>query len=140
MASRRRGRLFIATFHVTGPASYLPRPELRKAVDLAIKAGADVIAAHGTHAIGPVERRGKTIIAWGLGNLAFACNCTQEKDAILLELELQPNGPPKADVLPVEAGLDSQPAGPGKDPDGIFNLLESIGSVKLERHGGYATF
>ena len=139
-AAHKKGEVQIVTFHVSGPASYLPRPELRRAVDLAIKAGADVIAAHGTHAIGPVERRGKTIIAWGLGNVAFACDCTDEKDAILLQLELQPKGPIKADVIPIQAGLDSQPAEPAKDPDGIFTLLESIGSPKLERHGNYASF
>lgn len=139
-AARRRGDVLIATFHVTGPASYLARPELRDAVETAYRSGADVIAAHGTHALGPVERRGHAIIAWGLGNLAFACDCTDEKDAILLLLEIQPHGEIKASVLPIQAGVNSQPAEPSKDPDGVFNLLESLGSTKLERHGNYATF
>ncbi len=138
--ARRKGDVLIATFHVTGPVSYLPRPELRDAVDIAYRSGADVIASHGTHVVGPVERRGHAVIAWGLGNVAFACDCTDEKDAILLLLEIQPHGEIRANVLPLQAGINSQPAEPSSNPDGIFNLLDSISSAKLERHGNYATF
>jgi poly-gamma-glutamate capsule biosynthesis protein CapA/YwtB (metallophosphatase superfamily) len=70
-AARTRGDVLVATFHVDGPALLLPRPELVRAVELALDAGATVIAAHGTHAIGNVERRGDAVIAWGLGNLTF---------------------------------------------------------------------
>jgi hypothetical protein len=62
-AARRQSQVLVSTFHVTGPASYLPRPELRQAVEIAYRAGANVIAAHGTHALGPVERRDHAVIA-----------------------------------------------------------------------------
>jgi Bacterial capsule synthesis protein PGA_cap len=138
--ARRHADLLIATFHVTGPVSYLPRPELRRAVDIAYAAGAKVIAAHGTHALGPLERRGDTVIAWGLGNVAFACDCTDEEDAILLRIRVQPGRVIAADVLPLRAGLNNRPALPSADPDGVFDLLEAIDSAKLTRHGNSASF
>jgi poly-gamma-glutamate synthesis protein (capsule biosynthesis protein) len=132
--------VLIATFHVTGSPSYLPRPELRLAVETAYKAGATVIAAHGTHVVGPVERREHAVIAWGLGNVAFACDCTNESDAILLRLRVRSGDVVKAEVLPIRAGLNKGPAGPSQDANGVFDLLEAIGSKKLERKGNVAEF
>jgi hypothetical protein len=140
LAARRTAAFLIATFHVTGPPSYLPRPELRQAVEIAYRAGALVIAAHGTHAIGPLERRDHAVIAWGLGNLAFACDCTREQDAILLRVRLEPDRVVKAEVFPIQAGINSRPAKPSPDAKGIFDLLEAIGSKKLERKGVVASF
>lgn len=138
--------VLIATFHVTGPPSYLPRPELRLAVETAYKAGATVIAAHGTHVVGPVERREHAVIAWGLGNVAFACDCTNEADAILLRVRVKSGEGPfcgcgevvKAEVLPIRAGLNKGPASPSQDANGVFDLLDAIGSKKLERKGSVA--
>jgi len=109
-------------------------------VEMAYQAGASVIAAHGTHAIGPVERREHSIIAWGLGNLAFACDCTQEREAIILRVRVGPSGAIHADVFPVQAGLNHAPALPSQDAKGVFDLLEAIGSSKLQRQGSFASF
>ncbi len=138
--ARQHAVVLVATFHVTGPVSYLPGPELRRAVDIAYQAGAKVIAAHGTHAVGPLERRGDTVIAWGLGNVAFACDCTKEEDAILLRVRLQKDKVVGIDVLPLHAGLNKQPAQPSSDANGVFDLLEAIGTNKLTRRGSYASF
>jgi len=140
VAARQKSEVLIAMFHVTGPPSYLPRPELRRAVEIAYHAGANVIAAHGTHALGPVERRSHAVIAWGLGNLVFACDCTQEEDAMLLRIVVQPDKVVRAEVLPLKAGINNRRASPADDPAGIFDLLEALGSSKLERHGDRAEF
>jgi poly-gamma-glutamate capsule biosynthesis protein CapA/YwtB (metallophosphatase superfamily) len=139
-AARERSNVLISTFHVTGPPSYVPRPELQRAVELAYQAGASVIAAHGTHALGPVERRNNAVIAWGLGNLTFACDCTQEQDAIVLRVHVEPGKAPVAEVLPIQAGINNQAALPSSDAKGIFDLLEAIGSGKLTRQGDRASF
>lgn len=132
--------VLISTFHVTGPPSYLPHPELRLAVETAYKAGATVIAAHGTHVVGPLERREHAVIAWGLGNVAFACDCTNQSEAILLRVHVAPGKVVRAEVAPIRAGLNKGPAGPSRDANGIFDLLEAIGSTKLERKGSVAQF
>jgi hypothetical protein len=104
-AARQRGDALIATFHVTGPASYLPRAELTDAVAIALDAGAVVVAAHGTHELARVERRGRAVIAWGLGNLAFACACTDEQSGALLDVTVGPGGAGDAAIVPIDAGL-----------------------------------
>lgn len=139
-AARRQADVLISTFHVTGPPSYLPRPELRRAVEIAYKAGASVIAAHGTHAIGPVERREHAVIAWGMGNVAFACDCTLEHDAVLLRVRVEPGKAVTADVFPIQAGINNGPALPSRDATGIFDLLEAISSSRLQRHANTASF
>jgi hypothetical protein len=132
--------MLVATFHVTGPPSYLPRPELKRAVEIAYQAGAQIIVAHGTHALGPVERREHAVIAWGLGNVAFACDCTKEQDAVLLRVRVTGGKVVGAEVVPIKAGINRQPARPSQDPAGIFDLLEAIGSSKLQRKGSNASF
>jgi poly-gamma-glutamate synthesis protein (capsule biosynthesis protein) len=133
LAQARAGAdALVATFHVTGKASYLPPPELRQAAELALAAGARAVVAHGSHRVGPVERRGDAVIAWGLGNLAFACDCTDETDAVILALDL--SGPrTEAQLLPITAGIRRGPARPSPEPQAILELLEAAGSPKLTR-------
>lgn len=139
-AAKKTGDVLLVSFHVTGPASYLPRPELRRAVEIARHSGARIITAHGTHVIGPVERRGETVIAWGLGNLAFACDCTKEREGLLLRVTIAADGSLRAAVIPIDAGLQGKAATLSRDPGGVFNLLAAIGSNNLERHGAEAKF
>jgi hypothetical protein len=139
-AARRRGDVLIATFHVTGPPTYLPRPELVNAVAIALDAGAAVIAAHGTHELARVERRGRAVIAWGLGNLTFACACTDEESAALLEVALGPDGVGEAWIIPLDAGLGDAAARAAADPSLTFELLQALGSSPLSRRGDRAAF
>jgi poly-gamma-glutamate synthesis protein (capsule biosynthesis protein) len=139
-AARRRGDALVATFHVTGPPTYLPRPELIEAVTIALDAGAAVVAAHGTHELARVERRGRAVIAWGLGNLAFACACTDEDSAALLDVALGPDGAGDAAIIPIDAGLVGGAARPAADPALTFELLEALGSTHLDRRGDRAAF
>ena len=136
-AARRRGDVLIATFHVTGPASYLPSPELTEAVAVALDAGATVIAAHGTHELARVERRGRAVIAWGLGNLAFACACTDEQSGALLDVEVGADGAGQAAIVPIDAGLAGGVAHAARDPVLTFELLEAVGS-RITRRGARA--
>jgi capsule synthesis protein PGA_cap len=139
-AARRRGDVLVATFHVTGPASYLPRPELVDAVAIALAAGATVIAAHGTHELARVERRGRAVIAWGLGNLAFACACTDEDSGAVLDVTLDRDGAAAASIIPIDASLLSGTTRPAADPALTFELLGALGSSHLDRHGDRAAF
>jgi poly-gamma-glutamate synthesis protein (capsule biosynthesis protein) len=139
-AARRRGDVLVATFHVTGPPMYLPRPELVDAVAIALEAGATVVAAHGTHELARVERRGRAVIAWGLGNLAFACACTDEQSGAVLEVALGPDGAREAAIVPIDAGLAQGAAHAAGDPALTFELLEALGSSRLQRRGDRAAF
>ncbi len=119
----------IVLFHVLAPPLYLPEPSLRRAVELAVASGAQAVLAHGSHAIGAVERRGATVIAWGLGNLAFDCDCTSEDEGLLVRLELQNGRVLRATAVPLRAGLHGQQARLLDDATTDLSLLESLGSV-----------
>lgn len=133
----------IASFHVTGPPSYIPQPALREAVAAAIRIGARVIVAHGTHALGPVERRrgasGDVVIAWGLGNLLFSCACTTSLEGAILRVGLADDHL-DATVIPIDAGLMGAPARTAGDAKLALDLLEAIGSSPLTKTTGAASF
>ena len=136
--ARRDADVLVATFHVTAPPSYLPTPALEQAVERALDAGATVVAAHGTHMLGRVERRGRAVVAWGLGKLAFACDCTHETEGLLLEVELGPDGAGAAAVIPIQAGLAGAPAAAAPDPSGIVDLLRALGTRFVQVNAGRA--
>lgn len=123
----------VESLHVDGPPSYLPRLELSAAVDAAVAAGADIVVAHGTHVLGPVERRGSSVIAWGLGNLLFDCTCTDATEAMILRVELGPGL--RAEVIPIRAGLGGAGAIPAPDAVGILDLIDALGVGRLRRAG-----
>lgn len=114
---------------------------MEAAVEAALAAGATVVAAHGTHQLARVERRGRAVIAWGLGNLAFACACTDETDGLLLRVELDADGAAlRAAVVPVDAGLRGEAVRPAREAALVFDLLESLGSSPLTRAKARASF
>lgn len=130
---RRPADLHIASLHVVAPPSYLPAPTTRATVEALLASGADVVAVHGSHAIGAVERRGQQIIAWGLGNLAFDCRCTQEDEGLILALRIA-QGRVHARVVPIRAGLMGAAVKPHPDGAGILALLRGLGS-RLDPQG-----
>lgn len=133
-------RPVIVLFHVLAEPLYLPDPSLREAVDLAVKSGASAVLAHGSHAIGAVERRGSTVIAWGLGNLAFDCDCTTEDEGLLIRLEVDGRTVTKATAIPVRAGLHGARARLPDDASLDLALLESLGSVLTNKTPHRADF
>lgn len=128
-----RERPTVLLFHVLAPPSLLPEPTLVAAVELAVQARIPAILAHGSHAVARVERRGTSVIAWGLGNLAFDCACTDEADGLLVRFELADGQVHRARVMPVRAGLHGRRAGPPENPALELELLESLGAKLVNR-------
>jgi poly-gamma-glutamate capsule biosynthesis protein CapA/YwtB (metallophosphatase superfamily) len=137
-AARSGADVLVATFHVTAPASYVPVSALREAARLALDAGAAVVAAHGTHTLAAIERRDGALVAWGLGNLTFACDCTDESDGLVLRVTVGRDGLRDAEVVPVRAGLGGDAVEPAPNAALLYDLLEAIGSNALERNGASA--
>ncbi|MBL8955957.1 MAG: CapA family protein [Myxococcaceae bacterium] len=140
-AARALGDVLVVGFHVLAPPLLLPQVDLEVAVGLALEAGATVVVAHGSHALARVERRGSAVVAWGLGNLQFACPCTKERDGIVLEVELDTSGQVgPAWVVPVSAGLEGADATLSEQPALTFELLGSLGSAPLVVDGPRGRF
>jgi poly-gamma-glutamate capsule biosynthesis protein CapA/YwtB (metallophosphatase superfamily) len=129
--ARRLADVLVVSFHVSGPSRFLPTPTTRSAVDAALEAGAAVVAVHGTHSIGPVERRGAAVVLWGLGNLAFDCRCTDESQSMVVRVKLTKAGAGEATVIPVRAGLNGRPVTLEADGAETLSLLKRLGSSPL---------
>ncbi|PCC66489.1 capsule synthesis protein PGA_cap [Nannocystis exedens] len=125
--ARRAGDVLAVGFHTTGPPLYLPEPPLRRAADLAFEAGAAVVVAHGSHSLAGAELRGGGVVAWGLGNAAFACDCTDEREGLVLRVRLGPAGVEAAALVPIDAGLGGRPARLAADPAPVLDLLRALG-------------
>ncbi len=135
-SARAQGGALIATFHVTAPPLLLPEPVLQQAVEVALDAGAVVVAAQGTHQVAPVTLREGAVVAYGLGNFAFACDCTQEEDGLALEVQLSKDGRLEAAwAVPLTAGLKGAAAKLDPEPSLAFSVLDSIGSSPHRRDG-----
>jgi len=78
------------------------------------------------------------VIAWGLGNLLFDCECTRERDGLVLRVELEGRRVARVEVIPVDAGLLGEAARPAHNPALVLDLLEAIGSQGLMREGDRA--
>ncbi|MBI5516592.1 MAG: CapA family protein [Deltaproteobacteria bacterium] len=123
----------VVALHDTAPARYLPSPTLREAARVALASGARVVVSHGTHSVAPVERRGGAVVAFGLGNLRFACGCSRDDEGMALGVRL--GRPSRAWVLPVDAGLGAEPARLARDPEAFFALLRALGRPVPHRGG-----
>lgn len=139
-AARGAADALVATFHVLAPPSYLPPPELKQAVEVALEAGASVVAAHGSHSLAKVERRGAAVIAWGLGNLAFACPCGHSDEGLILQVALDGAVVSRAEVVAVDPGTGAAPARVSEEASLTFDLLESLDSSPIVRRGSRASF
>lgn len=125
----------VLSLHVSAPPLYTPAPaSLREAVRLAVANEVSLVVAHGTHTIAPITREARTLVAWGLGNAVFHCDCSRETEGLLLRVELTDNGVARAEVAPLEAGLDGRPLVFGGAEGASFQLLRALG-VSTQIHG-----
>lgn len=135
--AQARGELVVMSVHIDGPPSYLPSPKRRAQIERLSDAGAAVIAVHGSHVLGPVERRKRSLIAWGLGNLSFACPCSQESEGLILTLELDAKKHIHARVHPITTGSAERPIQAHPDPSSIFELLFALDSTPLNAQNAW---
>ncbi len=90
-----------------------------------IDAGATAVLGHGPHTPQGIERHGRGVIAYSLGNLAFACGCTDERDAYVLRFRIDEAGAAvDVEAVPLRAGL-REPPRRAEDP-GVAQLLQSL--------------
>ncbi len=124
----------IALVHTSDVAGYLPSQRTEAGVEALVDAGWDVVAVSGSHRVGAIERREDAVIAWGLGNLLFDCDCTSETEALVLQLELGGTWRDRDQVLdaqlvPIRAGLHGAPAILHEDTDAVMELVAGLSTV-----------
>lgn len=107
-AARASADFVIVLLHAGDEYLAEPSATQRALTDAALAAGADsVIGAH-AHVPQPIERRGRQLVAWGLGNFVFAldpvdlANIPQPRVSLVLKLTLTRGaGVTSFEVLPV---------------------------------------
>ena len=123
-AARREGQV-IVSLHWGHTGSALPLPEQRDLAHDLVDAGASAVLGHGPHAIQGVEIFHGAVIAYSLGNLAFGCACTEERDSFTLRFVLAPDGKVSGVALhPLVAGIRESPR-PSTEP-GLLQLIETL--------------
>jgi poly-gamma-glutamate capsule biosynthesis protein CapA/YwtB (metallophosphatase superfamily) len=120
----RRGAV-IVSLHWLRAGLSIPSAEQRKLAAELVDAGASAVLGHGTHTPQGVERRGRAIIAYSLGNLAFGCRCTEVTDGFLLGFTLDAAGAARdVRLIPIRAGIRA-PAALSHDA-GLRELLQAL--------------
>jgi poly-gamma-glutamate synthesis protein (capsule biosynthesis protein) len=123
--ARRRG-VVLVSLHWGRAGSLLPAPAQQRLARRLIDSGAAAVLGHGPHTLQGIERRGRGVIAYSLGNLAFSCDCTDVHDAYVLRLRLERDGGvAEARALPISAGLLGEPPRRCRDP-GLLDLIETL--------------
>jgi poly-gamma-glutamate synthesis protein (capsule biosynthesis protein) len=125
-AVRRAARPVVVSLHWGHTGSLLPSPDQRRLAARLAEAGATAVLGHGPHTPQGIERHGRAIIAYSLGNLAFSCPCTDAGDAYLLRFRVARDfGADDVQVIPLRAGLRGDPPRRSDDP-GLRQLLDEL--------------
>src|SRR5439155_11339 len=115
--------------------SLLPAPEQRRLAARLVDAGATAVLGHGPHTLQGIERRGRAVIAYSLGNLAFSCACTEVSDAYVLRFRIRDGGAEDIQVIPIRAGVHGET--PKKSDDaGLRQLIDELSKDLAARPGG----
>ncbi|WP_257462520.1 CapA family protein [Archangium lipolyticum] len=123
--AREAGAVVLVSLHWGRTGSLLPSEDQRRLAEKLIDAGATAVLGHGPHTPQGIERHGRGIIAYSLGNLAFACGCTDERDAYVLRFRIDEAGAAvDVEAVPLQAGLREPPR--RADDPGVAQLIQSL--------------
>lgn len=108
--------LVIISIHWGGEYQAAPSPRQRTIAEAFAHAGADLVIGHGPHVLQPVERTGRTLVAYSLGNLLFDQPYPEDgRWGVILRVTRTTQGRMTVELLPTvtERGR-VRPAGPGE--------------------------
>ena len=116
----------IVSLHWGQEGSLLPNRAQRELAARLVDAGAWAVIGHGPHTVQGIERRGRALIAYSLGNYALACRCSEVTDAMLLRLTIGAEGVTDYEAIPIVAGIERAPT-LSNDP-GLRQLIQNLSS------------
>jgi poly-gamma-glutamate synthesis protein (capsule biosynthesis protein) len=91
-AARRRADVVVAYFHWGVERTTVPTWRQRSLAATALDAGATVVLGAHPHVLQPVERRGRRLVAWSLGNFVFAAHSPSTARTGILRIRLDARG------------------------------------------------
>lgn len=99
--ARQEADYVIVSFHWGKEGHSTPLPLQRSIAHKAIDAGADVVIGHHPHVLQGIERYGKGIIFYSLGNFTFASRGTATGQSAIIRLRLD-DAHREAEILPLD--------------------------------------
>jgi poly-gamma-glutamate synthesis protein (capsule biosynthesis protein) len=91
-AARRRSDVVVAYFHWGIERTTVPTWRQRDLAQTALDAGATVVLGAHPHVLQPIERRGRRLVAWSLGNFVFAAHSPNTARTGILRIRLGARG------------------------------------------------
>jgi poly-gamma-glutamate synthesis protein (capsule biosynthesis protein) len=105
-AARRRADLVVCWFHWGVELERLPNDRQQQFAAAALRAGAKVVLGAHPHVLGPIERRrGKSLVAWTLGNFVFPAGKPSTRQTGILRVRLAATGVVGYRLTPASAGV-----------------------------------
>jgi poly-gamma-glutamate synthesis protein (capsule biosynthesis protein) len=91
-SASRRADVVVATFHWGVERSGRPDARQRAFARTALLAGADAVIGAHPHVLQPIERRGRTVVAYSLGNFVWSAGSPATSRTGILKLRLSARG------------------------------------------------
>lgn len=127
--ARQEADYVIVSFHWGKEGRSTPTPFQRSIAHKAIEAGADVIIGHHPHVLQGIERYGKGIIFYSLGNFVFASKSRAADQSVIIRLRLD-EGRREAEILPLDVLYRRVGFQPrllsGKSAENVIEQLNSL--------------
>jgi poly-gamma-glutamate synthesis protein (capsule biosynthesis protein) len=98
--ARQRADVVVVYFHWGIELQTQPDARQRDLAQSALAAGADVVLGSHPHVLQPVERSGRHVVAWSLGNFVFPANSPGTTKSGILLVSLGAHGVRAARLLP----------------------------------------
>lgn len=112
----------IVALHWGVEDAFYPSPEQIRVSRAVVDAGAAVVLTHHAHVVQGVERWGRGVIAYSLGNFCFPAGGDEARRSFVLRVELERGGVRHHDLLPVQL-----------DAAGVPHPMAATGAEALRR-------
>ena len=100
-ATKKRADIVIVTFHWSGELATEPREYQELFGRMAIDAGADLVFGHHPHVLQGIEVYKGKLIAYSLGNFAFASFSKKVRTSAMLRVKFQDKALARAELIPL---------------------------------------
>ena len=112
-AARRRADAVVVYFHWGNELEPTPNERQRSLAAVAFAAGATVVLGAHPHVLQPIERRGRRLVAWSLGNFVFGAESHETTSTGVLLVGLERRGVRWSELVPARInGFTPVPDGP----------------------------
>ena len=98
--ARARADIVVVYFHWGAELARSPDARQRTFADAALRAGATLVLGAHPHVLQPLERRGRTLVAWSLGNFVFGAASPGTTETGVLLVRLGAAGVRDAELVP----------------------------------------